>query len=113
MIRRPPRSTLFPYTTLFRSDLDKGIRAYQRHDLDYFLVPDEEARSIGGKFIVQMLWYGYSRTLFTADFLEELRHKAGFPAVSHFRFRQTNNPYPGIVGLDNREAESIFAEAVK
>src|SRR3712207_9328678 len=24
MIRRPPRSTLFPYTTLFRSDLDLG-----------------------------------------------------------------------------------------
>src|SRR3712207_4708272 len=24
MIRRPPRSTLFPYTTLFRSELDRG-----------------------------------------------------------------------------------------
>src|SRR3712207_9531214 len=24
MIRRPPRSTLFPYTTLFRSDADPG-----------------------------------------------------------------------------------------
>src|SRR2546427_12531292 len=24
MIRRPPRSTLFPYTTLFRSDLQAG-----------------------------------------------------------------------------------------
>src|SRR2546430_9623377 len=24
MIRRPPRSTLFPYTTLFRSDVDRG-----------------------------------------------------------------------------------------
>src|SRR5260221_7891295 len=24
MIRRPPRSTLFPYTTLFRSDEDQG-----------------------------------------------------------------------------------------
>src|SRR3712207_8881213 len=24
MIRRPPRSTLFPYTTLFRSTLDEG-----------------------------------------------------------------------------------------
>src|SRR3712207_9044421 len=23
MIRRPPRSTLFPYTTLFRSEIDK------------------------------------------------------------------------------------------
>src|SRR2546422_2908844 len=26
MIRRPPRSTLFPYTTLFRSRLDEGLR---------------------------------------------------------------------------------------
>ena len=26
MIRRPPRSTLFPYTTLFRSDLVKLVR---------------------------------------------------------------------------------------
>src|SRR2546427_5733475 len=25
MIRRPPRSTLFPYTTLFRSELAKGL----------------------------------------------------------------------------------------
>src|SRR3712207_7736144 len=26
MIRRPPRSTLFPYTTLFRSELDRPLR---------------------------------------------------------------------------------------
>src|SRR3712207_8189236 len=26
MIRRPPRSTLFPYTTLFRSQADGGAR---------------------------------------------------------------------------------------
>src|SRR5256885_4698237 len=26
MIRRPPRSTLFPYTTLFRSCADRGSR---------------------------------------------------------------------------------------
>src|SRR2546422_3493163 len=25
MIRRPPRSTLFPYTTLFRSRVDEGL----------------------------------------------------------------------------------------
>src|SRR3712207_9370648 len=29
MIRRPPRSTLFPYTTLFRSDGDRGGSADQ------------------------------------------------------------------------------------
>src|SRR3989442_14674429 len=28
MIRRPPRSTLFPYTTLFRSLRDKGFEAF-------------------------------------------------------------------------------------
>src|SRR5256885_10485798 len=26
MIRRPPRSTLFPYTTLFRSEIPSGVR---------------------------------------------------------------------------------------
>src|SRR3989449_1296707 len=26
MIRRPPRSTLFPYTTLFRSDVERQMR---------------------------------------------------------------------------------------
>src|SRR3712207_9492615 len=28
MIRRPPRSTLFPYTTLFRSYVDKHPQSY-------------------------------------------------------------------------------------
>src|SRR3712207_7065877 len=33
MIRRPPRSTLFPYTTLFRSGLDdaRDLRQLLRH----------------------------------------------------------------------------------
>src|SRR3712207_9218372 len=29
MIRRPPRSTLFPYTTLFRSLTDSKLKAYE------------------------------------------------------------------------------------
>src|SRR3712207_8018947 len=29
MIRRPPRSTLFPYTTLFRSDHTTGVFLYR------------------------------------------------------------------------------------
>src|SRR5437667_8873579 len=31
MIRRPPRSTLYPYTTLFRSILDRDRRLAWRH----------------------------------------------------------------------------------
>src|SRR5256885_12788954 len=30
MIRRPPRSTLFPYTTLFRSPQDEPVREVDR-----------------------------------------------------------------------------------
>src|SRR3712207_8802970 len=32
MIRRPPRSTLFPYTTLFRSEV---LPLYSRSNIDY------------------------------------------------------------------------------
>src|SRR5439155_13406476 len=31
MIRRPPRSTLFPYTTLFRSAARRGCHPLRRH----------------------------------------------------------------------------------
>src|SRR2546423_2896350 len=35
MIRRPPRSTLFPYTTLFRSlDLFEGLLVHQGHVIE-------------------------------------------------------------------------------
>src|SRR3712207_7177442 len=32
MIRRPPRSTLFPYTTLFRSEAAYGVAAWRLLD---------------------------------------------------------------------------------
>src|SRR2546422_11395930 len=32
MIRRPPRSTLFPYTTLFRSDVARGAGRIHERD---------------------------------------------------------------------------------
>src|SRR5260370_23969476 len=47
MIRRPPRSTLFPYTTLFRSH---GLQATTLHSPTSALVPprpSEFGRSLG------------------------------------------------------------------
>src|SRR5258705_6219676 len=35
MIRRPPRSTLFPYTTLFRSIDEKWLMTTQYEDIRY------------------------------------------------------------------------------
>jgi hypothetical protein len=95
-------------------DLERAIHAYKHRDRGYFLVPDEEAQSDGGKFIVHLLWYGYSLTLFTADFVEELLWKAGYREVRHCAYKQTFSTYgPGILELDNREAESLFVEAVR
>ena len=94
-------------------DLDRAIEAYRAGDRDYFLIPDEDARSTGAKFITQMLWYGYSKSLFTFDFVAELLQQAGFDAVRRCEFQQTHSPYPEIVSLDNRHEESLFVETRK
>src|SRR3712207_6917579 len=41
MIRRPPRSTLFPYTTLFRSEGGKGLALEAEHPVGVVLDDDE------------------------------------------------------------------------
>src|SRR3712207_8031414 len=57
MIRRPPRSTLFPYTTLFRSELIARLQK-RMHDDDLRRVPgrDGEGRRAalqGGDALLQ------------------------------------------------------------
>src|SRR3712207_9417487 len=54
MIRRPPRSTLFPYTTLFRSVLPCEHSAFRRHSPGTCgpracLGPDPAAEDAGAK----------------------------------------------------------------
>src|SRR5258708_29205736 len=49
MIRRPPRSTLFPYTTLFRSRQPEGVL---QHDRGSFLgreLSDQRAGGLAGR----------------------------------------------------------------
>src|SRR2546430_10770349 len=64
MIRRPPRSTLFPYTTLFRSDLGHhdlstfdrlsaltqtlGLRLGRYHNVSGFTFSNARRQSAGG-----------------------------------------------------------------
>src|SRR2546421_9672920 len=54
MIRRPPRSTLFPYTTLFRSYVKRGLvndaqdwyKYYKCTSIDPTCLPGEEVHRI-------------------------------------------------------------------
>lgn len=94
-------------------DLERSIEAWRRDNPSYFYIRDDEVTSIGGKLIVQAIWYGSTRTPFTWDFLEELALRAGFRRVTRCRFHRTASAWPDIVALDNRERESLFAEAVK
>lgn len=94
-------------------DLLKGVDAYRRGDRSYFLIPDGDARSLGGKLVVQLTWYGYSRSLFTPEYAEELLFRAGYRSVDHVTYRETKSSFPGIIELDDREAESLFIEGTK
>jgi SAM-dependent methyltransferase len=94
-------------------DLFKGVEAFRAGDRDYFAVEDEEVERLGSKLAVQLVWYGYIRSIFTPDFIEELLLKAGFSSVAHCEFKQTRSRWSEIVELDNRERESLFIEATK
>src|SRR3712207_7502561 len=63
MIRRPPRSTLFPYTTLFRSRIRRPVAIVVRHrDVGSLvahphrqLVDDEQLAGVAGEVLGQAL----------------------------------------------------------
>jgi SAM-dependent methyltransferase len=86
-------------------DLDKNIAAYQRGDREHFLVPD--------KLIVQLMWYGWSVTPFTSEWIESLLLRSGFRDVAHCEMGVSPSGLEGICDLDNRPDESLFVEAVR
>ena len=92
-------------------DLDRAIDAYRRGDAGYFLVPDRDVQSIGGKLITQIIWYGTVRTPFTYEYAEELLRSTGFTDIRRCEFGRTSSGFADLASLDNREGESLFVEA--
>jgi predicted SAM-dependent methyltransferase len=91
-------------------DLEKAIRAYLDGDEGYFHHVRDDAATPGGRLVTQILWYGYSRSLFTSDFAVELMEKAGFVDVGVCSAHETPSRFAEIVELDNREEESFYIE---
>ena len=95
-------------------DMEKAVTAWQNRDIDYFfLIGDDKIRSLSGKMIVQLLWYGQSRCLFTFEFMEEMLVRNGFINPEPCNFRETKSRHLVITDLDDRELESFFVEASK
>lgn len=92
-------------------DFDRAIDAYRAGDRDYFLVPDADEPTLSGKLVTQLLWYGWSTTLFTSEWAESLLDRAKFAQVDQCSFGVSASNWAGICELDNREHESFFIEA--
>jgi SAM-dependent methyltransferase len=94
-------------------DMDLAINAYRSKDVDYFLIGDDEVKSLAGKMIVQLLWYGRSRSMYTWEFTKELLERTGYREVTRSAHEKSSSGLPGITELDNRALESLFVEARK
>src|SRR3712207_5483925 len=135
MIRRPPRSTLFPYTTLFRSRAETGIAEQlepQRPDRRHFARPrgqqcteiadiirpigDDHRVGIGGEIVGEA-----QRRLAPRDLAGGAARNAGqvgndvalHPGVKRLRERQRLVIFLVAMLGDEREADQRAAEAVE
>src|SRR2546422_10560724 len=117
MIRRPPRSTLFPYTTLFRSLQRRALGEGKLHDILVGLASADDAVVRPNRSAHPLPFLDDVRVCF----LDELAHPAeGFPAPVFFLMirrppRSTLFPYTTLFrsrcletdGCDSRSLRSI------
>jgi hypothetical protein len=94
-------------------DLRLSIAAFEEEREEFFKVDPDAASTLEGRFIRHILWYGYTRTLFTPGFARELLENAGFADVRECPYGSTASDFPAIVELDNRRDESFFVEGSK
>src|SRR5258708_24556414 len=93
MIRRPPRSTLFPYTTLFRSD--------------NFLAKYNLYRSLSFIFLFSIIYYGYFFTL-SSQFLPPEIHKIVPRSEEHTSELQSPDHLVCRLLLEKKKSDSLI-----
>src|SRR3712207_8042123 len=84
MIRRPPRSTLFPYTTLFRSNSTAGVWNEQlsEGEVDYAAVARELRQNHQRPLLtVELAWHPQTRQ--SRPLQENLRRSREFRSEEH------------------------------
>src|SRR2546422_5817661 len=100
MIRRPPRSTLFPYTTLFRSKAAPLLEGPGLFDAAFFGFSPMEARTIDRKSTRLNSSHGYiSYAVFCLKKKKYNRHQNGIRQVFSYYdrlFPEPSTHYPPI-----------------
>src|SRR2546430_14267095 len=113
MIRRPPRSTLFPYTTLFRSLLAVGVGENPRETLS-------ELAKLGARLIIQRAvedefdaWLGRARYERRPDYQRGLcNYDSGLRNGFRPRTVQTGEGEMEIELPQGREAATTFLSSL-
>src|SRR5256885_16637513 len=101
MIRRPPRSTLFPYTTLFRSLLREVAVAVTRFDAELAALVvdmDDTMRALSGAGLAAPQIGGNQR-----GGIFELRENPRYPHVSPVPYTVLGNPVLTPLGDEEEE----------
>src|SRR3712207_8807544 len=89
MIRRPPRSTLFPYTTLFRSELRAELLLDGGHHTAYLCAPAHEQRRLQPLFatlVQEIVACAYERATQTGHRSESTRLNSSHANISYAVF---------------------------
>src|SRR2546430_13455126 len=105
MIRRPPRSTLFPYTTLFRSGLDADLLQDQLDELEVLLKGIWLVKELSPRSLDYVVSFGerLSTRIIAAYFT-----KLGVASEQHDAFDLgllTSDDYGGAQPLPEADAE--------
>ena len=115
MIRRPPRSTLFPYTTLFRSgeffsNVMQGIADKRRKRPDLTWV----VRTNGAAFMTGVVKnFHKHRWMYDFETLGECLKETGFSEIKRGSFGNSVNKRLAEMDNPERSFESLYMEAAK
>src|SRR2546429_9356303 len=108
MIRRPPRSTLFPYTTLFRS-LDDRVAVVRVDDLldreNLVAGRDHEERRMGANRLVPFVTQRQSLGAILLATLADELHRAVLKAVGELEKAFVDFPEQGLVASQSLEGD--------
>src|SRR5256884_2194481 len=102
MIRRPPRSTLFPYTTLFRSHV---LGEVCRH-AGRLLGPRDPQHAGGRQCPRQRRESALERSLLACEELDEVEGAARVPLTRHARWQPAQNAIVTLWRIDDSDARA-------
>jgi hypothetical protein len=92
-------------------DFERALHAYGPERQSWHWCWEWETQD--GNFLTQLTNYGYGRSLFTSNFVDELLRKAGFCDIRAAAFGRSSSPVTGCVDLDLRPDECLVMEASK